>query len=357
MNENHKELISMGLTVGIVVLSLFIIHRFIPSLIWASIIVIATYPLYEKWRYFFGKKDNLSALLFTTLIGLLFLLPLSWLLGLLIKELQIFINFLQAINQQGGAAPEFLKDFPFMGNDLVMYWDNHIGKPGMIKSLLSNVHLSLTPTSYYVKQIGSNLAHRSVQLGFTLLSLFFFYRDGDRLILQIYQVGESCLGKRWFRYADRLPRALRATVNGTIVVGLGVGVLMGVCYGLVDFPAPTLVGFITALAAMIPFVVPIVFITVAIILFSFGSMIGAIIVLVWGTLVMFVADHFVKPVLIGGAIELPFLAVLFGILGGVETLGLLGLFVGPLVMVLFMTLWQEPQMLDSTKVHQLTDKK
>jgi predicted PurR-regulated permease PerM len=58
---------------------------------------------------------------------------------------------------------------------------------------------------------------------------------------------------------------------------------------------------------------------------------------------MFVADHFIKPVLIGGAIELPFLAVLFGILGGVETLGLLGLFLGPMVMVLFVTLWQEPQ--------------
>ena len=55
------------------------------------------------------------------------------------------------------------------------------------------------------------------------------------------------------------------------------------------------------------------------------------------------ADHFVKPVLIGGAIELPFLAVLFGILGGVETMGVLGLFIGPIVMVLFVTLWQETQ--------------
>lgn len=56
MNESHKELISMGLTIGIVGFSLFIIHRFIPSLVWASIIVIATYPLYKKWRHFFGKK-------------------------------------------------------------------------------------------------------------------------------------------------------------------------------------------------------------------------------------------------------------------------------------------------------------
>jgi predicted PurR-regulated permease PerM len=346
MNESHKELISMGLTIGIICLALFIIHRFIPSLIWAAIIVIATYPLYRRWRYLFGNRDNVSALLFTTLIGLLFLLPLSWLVRILITETQLFINFLQNLNHRGGAAPELIKNVPFLGHELILYWDNNIGKPGQIKELLSNVHLSLAPTSYYLKQIGSNLAHRSVQVGFTLLSLFFFYRDGDKLLTQIYQVGEYCLGKRWFRYADRLPKALSATVNGTIVVGLGVGFLMGICYGLVGFPAPTLTGFITALAAMIPFVVPIVFITVALILISMGSLAGAIIVLIWGTLVMFVADHFVKPVLIGGAIELPFLAVLFGILGGVETLGLLGLFIGPVIMVLFVTLWQEPQAIE-----------
>ncbi|KTD47569.1 AI-2E family transporter [Legionella quateirensis] len=343
MNENHKELISMGLTVGIVVLSIFIVHKFIPSMIWAAIIAIATYPLYKKWCDFFGKRDNVSALLFTTLMGLLFLIPLSWLVGILIKESQLFINFLQQINKDGGEAPEFFKNFPFVGNELVQYWDNNIGKPGNIKDFLSNLHVTLTPASYYIKQIGFNLAHRSFQVGFTLLTLFFFYRDGDKLLLQVHHVGEYCLGNRWFRYSDRLPRALRATVNGTIVVGIGVGILMGVCYAFVEFPAPTLTGFITALAAMIPFVVPIVFITVALVLLSVGSLISAIIVLVWGTLVMFVADHFIKPVLIGGAIELPFLAVLFGILGGVETLGLLGLFLGPMVMVLFVTLWQEPQ--------------
>ena len=341
MNKSHKELISISLTVGIILLTLFIVHNFVTSMIWAAIIAIATYPLYKKWRDFFGSKHNLSSSLFTILVALLFLLPLSWLIGILIKESQFFVNFLQEVNQNGGAAPAFFTNLPFFSNELIKYWDENLGHPGNIKHLLSNLHLTLTPASYYIKQIGSDLAHRGFQVGFTLLTLFFFYRDGEKLLAQIHLVGEFCLEKRWFRYSDRLPRALRATVNGTIVVGIGVGVLMGICYALVDFPAPTLTGFITALAAMIPFVVPLIFIIVSLILFSVGSFIGAIIVLVWGTIVMFVADHFVKPVLIGGAIELPFLAVLFGILGGVETLGILGLFVGPIVMVLFVTLWQE----------------
>lgn len=344
MNENHKELISMSLTIAIVVFALFIIHRFIPSMVWAAIIVIATYPLYSRWQRFFGDYSNLSALLFTTILVLLVLLPLSWLVSVLIKEFQLFLTYLQTVNRNGGKAPAFLEQFPSMvANDLITYWNANIGQPGSVKHFLSNLHLSLTPASYYIKQVGSNLAHRGFQFGFTFLTLFFFYRDGSKLFQQISQVGEFCLGKRWYRYADKLPSALRATVNGTVVVGLGVGILMGLCYFFVGFPAPTLTGFITAFAAMIPFVVPVIFIIVALALVSAGSMIGAIVVVIWGTLVMFVADHFIKPVLIGGAIELPFLAVLFGVLGGVETLGLLGLFVGPIVMVLFITLWQEPQ--------------
>lgn len=354
MNESHKELLSISLTISIVAFAIFIVHRFIPSMIWAAIIVIATYPLYKYWRRLFGGHDNLAALLFTTVVGLILLLPLSWLISILVKEIQLFINYLQVINKVGGPAPAFIVKFPVVGNDLVNYWNAHFSHPGNLRELLTNLHISLTPASYYIKQVGVNLAHRGFQLGFTLLTLFFFYRDGDELFKQINHIGEYCLGDRWFRYADRLPSALRATVNGTIVVGIGVGILMGFCYFVVGFPAPTLVGFITAFAAMIPFVVPVVFAAVALILLASGSMVGALIVIIWGTFIMFVADHFIKPVLIGGAIKLPFLAVLFGILGGVETLGLLGLFVGPIIMVLFITLWQESQ--GSGRAHRLAKK-
>ncbi len=341
MNENHKELISMTLTIAVVLMTLFIIHRFIPSLVWAGVITIATYPLYQHWERFFGGFKNTSAFLFTTLLALLFIAPVSWLVSVVVKDLQIFLNYLQVLNRHGGEVPTFLQDIPFFGKEAVAYWDKNLGEPGHIKHLISNVNLSLAPLSYYAKRISLNLAHRGFQIGFTLLILFFFYRDGETIIRAINQVGENCLGGRWYRYAQKLPSALRGTVNGTILVGMGVGVLMGACYAWVGAPGPTLLGILTGIAAMIPFVVPVVFAVVAMMLWSHGSLLGAFIVVAWGTIVMFTADHFVKPVLIGGTISLPFLAVLFGILGGLETLGLLGLFVGPIVMVLFITLWQE----------------
>ena len=72
-----------------------------------------------------------------------------------------------------------------------------------------------------------------------------------------------------------------------------------------------------------------------------GASAAAAAIVAWGAAVLFVADHFVRPAIIGNATKLPFLAVLVGILGGVETLGLVGLFVGPVVMTLFVTLWHE----------------
>ena len=346
MHENNMKLINIILSLVIIFLTVFITHRFIPSLAWAGVIVIATYPLYRRWRKLFGKHQNLSAFLFTLILALILFLPLSWLVHVLVKEMQIFVSYLQAINRHGGEAPDIIRELPFVGKTLVSYWDVNLAEPGHLKRAITNLHVAITPVSYYVKQISINLAHRGIQIGFTLLCLFFFYRDSAALFNTVNQMGENCLGQRWYRYADKLPLALRGTVNGTIVVGMGVGLLMGICYALVGFPAPTLLGFMTAIAAMIPFVVPLVFMIQSFVLWCNGALIGAVVVLIWGTLVMFVADHFVKPVLIGGAIQLPFLAVLFGILGGVETLGLLGLFVGPIIMVLFITLVNESKELN-----------
>lgn len=340
MNQNHKETISIGLSLAIVLFTFYITHRFIPSLVWAALVVITTYPIYDRWKKLLRGRDNLASFLFTFFLALLLIVPVSWLLSVLVKEFQLFLTYIKHINKTGGEAPTFLQELPMIGDQIAVYWDDHIGQPGNVQSFFSNLNVSLS-TSQYIKQVGGSVVNRSVQVGFTLLSMFFLFRDGHILDKQLNRIGELLLGERWFRFSKRLPSALRATVNGTIVVGAGVGVLMGVCYGLIGVPAPTLVGIFTAIAAMIPFVVPLVFGVVALILLHHGAMVPAIIVIIWGTVVMFVADHFIKPVLIGGATQLPFLAVLFGILGGLETMGILGLFVGPLVMVLFVTLWTE----------------
>ena len=106
-------------------------------------------------------------------------------------------------------------------------------------------------------------------------------------------------------------------------------------------PHPTLFGALTAIAAMVPFGAFLAFGVAALLLLAQGSTTAAIVVFVFGMVVAFVADHAVRPALIGGTTRLPFLWVLLGILGGVETWGLLGLFLGPAIMAALILLWRE----------------
>lgn len=346
MTQNHRELISIFLTITIVAFSLFIVQRFIAPMLWASVIAIATFPAYRRFEREFGAQKNMAAFLFTIGLSCLIILPILWLVSVLIKETHLFATYLVHLNLHGASAPAWMNKLPWLKKEILDFWDENIGKPGGIQDILTHWDSAITPAGYYVQQIGASLAHRSIQLGFSLLSLFFFYRDGKTLSKQIDVVGSYCLEHRWKRFSKKLPQALRSIVNGTLAISLAIGVLLGTGYWALGFPAPVLMGFITAIAAMVPFLAPCLLGIVVVIFFLKSAFISGIVILIWGALVMFFADHVVKPLLISGAVQLPFLAVLFGILGGVETLGLLGLFVGPIVMVLFVTLWQEAQIND-----------
>ena len=143
------------------------------------------------------------------------------------------------------------------------------------------------------------------------------------------------------RVGRQMIASVHGTVDGLVLVGLGEGFILGIGYLIAGVPHPTLFGLFTAIAAMVPFGAPVVFGIAALILLTQGSVVAAIVIGVLGMVVTFVADHFIRPTLIGSATRLPFLWVLLGILGGVETWGLLGLFLGPAIMAALMLLWRE----------------
>jgi len=134
---------------------------------------------------------------------------------------------------------------------------------------------------------------------------------------------------------------VHGTVDGLVMVGIGEGVAIWVGYLIAGAPQPTLLGALTAVAETIPFGAPLVFVVASLLIMGNGAPLAAILLAAYGFAVVFVADHFIRPFLIGGATKLPFLWVLLGILGGIETWGVLGLFVGPAVMAALILLWRE----------------
>jgi predicted PurR-regulated permease PerM len=185
------------------------------------------------------------------------------------------------------------------------------------------------------------LIHRAMIFAITLIALFFVLKEQEELVAQLRVAGDRLLGPTGERVASQVVLSVRGTINGLVFVGIGEGAVMTILYWIAGVPHPLLLGSATAIAAMIPFGAIVMFGFAALLLLAQGAVGWAIAILVAGLVVVGIADHFVRPVLIGGATRLPFLWVLLGILGGVATLGLLGLFVGPGTMAALMLLWRE----------------
>jgi len=175
---------------------------------------------------------------------------------------------------------------------------------------------------------------------FTLLTLFFVCLNRVQLQREVLAVSRRLFGPAIDRLLLRVVAAIRATVEGIVLVAVAEGAILGAVYAVVGVTHPVLLGAVTGVFATVPFAAPIVFGAVAIVLAMRGAVAAAIAVAVAGTIVLFIADHFVRPVIIGGAARLPFLWVLLGILGGVESFGLLGIFLGPALMAALVAIWQ-----------------
>lgn len=332
-------------TLAIVGLAAWIAWPFFISLLWAAILAIASWPLHRRIRAHAGNRRTAAALLSTTLVTALFLLPALWALGEAAQQAPALAHLLTNASERGIAAPPVLARIPFAGTYLHNWWVTTLAQPHGLAHLLSGGQPGrLLLAGETARQLGGRLIHRLIEFGFALLSLFFLYRDGPSLYQQFNIIAQRWLGAaRWHRYAGSIPHSIRATVNGLVLVGMGEGVLIGIAYLIAGLPSAATWGALTAVLAVIPFGAPLAFLSAAALLSVGGHMAGAIGVAAWGMVVVFAADHFIRPRLIGDATRMPFLAVLFGILGGLETMGLIGLFIGPVIMMLFVTLWREPQ--------------
>jgi predicted PurR-regulated permease PerM len=125
------------------------------------------------------------------------------------------------------------------------------------------------------------------------------------------------------------------------IIAIGEGVVLGTAYWLAGVPSPVTLGALTGVMALIPGGAPLSFTLVSVYLVGSGSLFAGIALFLWGTVELFVVDKTIRPKLVGGPIKLPFLPTFFGLIGGVKTMGFLGLFIGPVLMALLVSIWRE----------------
>ena len=329
------------LAMALVALGLYILGGFLRALVWAAILAVATGPLFRRAeRYLPRDRHNiLVPALFTTVIALVVIGPLATLVVQIGHEARAVAAWVHEVRTNGVPVPDSLQRLPFGANAVQTWWHDNLADPEGASALLGRLDRDMLMTRG--RSLGAQLLHRGVLFLFALLALFFLYRDGRAVREQLLTGSRRMFGPSGERIGRQIVASVHGTVDGLVLVGLGVGLLLGIAYTLLGVPHPALLGAATAIGAMVPLGATIALAIAALLLLAAGSTATAIALFAGGSIVIFAADHFIRPALIGGTTKLPFLWVLLGILGGIETFGLLGLFVGPATMAALILLWRE----------------
>ena len=326
---------------AIIALAVWILHSFAQALLAASVTAIASWPLYKRfsarWLPRIGSVGTSS--MFTGGIIVFVLVPLIFAFGAMLTETHALLVEIAAADKTGIGAPDWLLNVPLLGPYLHARWQREFAHPGALTMWTQRTD----PTALlaWAQSLGQFMARHVFIVAFTILLLFFLYQRGERLADDFRRVLRDCIGQQAERYIDVATRAVRASVNSMLLVGLFDGLAGGVAYAITGVPHAALWAAITGALAIVPFLGYVAVTALALQLAMKGAGATAALSLAMGCAVLVCGDKIVRPAIADNGIRLGFVWVLMGCLGGFEALGLVGLVVGPVVIGLARELWEQ----------------
>jgi predicted PurR-regulated permease PerM len=316
-----------------------VLYPFFSALLWAAILVFTTWPVSEWLRINLRLGHSGAAILMVALTAVVLVLPLA----LAAPGGASDVNHLHTVIEdalRGGLpdAPQWMFDIPVVGPSFGALWDRWAAD-------ITALGESLQPYFGMVLESGLSLllgiAHGVLLFGLALFVSFFFYLYGEHLAVRLRLILHRVAGAQ----ADRLIRVTGATVRGVVYGILGTAIVQGVltAFGLwiAGVPRPVLLGAVAGFLAVLPIGAPLVWLPATIWLLTSGSVGHGIFLATYGVLAVSGADHVIRPWFISRGARLPFLLTVLGVLGGALAFGLLGIFLGPVLLGIGFTLVNE----------------
>jgi predicted PurR-regulated permease PerM len=319
-----------------------IVQPFLAPLAWAVFVAFMLTPLQDRLTARFGGRPSAAATVLTLLTLLLFVGPLTVLGGVFATQARSLIEQLQAwATRLRIDSVDDLAALPFAQQ--TMQW---IGRYAEVSAdqirewIAGGAQRVLEPLASMGGQLFLGAVGTVASFTVMLFVLFFFLRDGRAMAAATLRLIPLPPGRKE-RLLHHMQSVTRAVVFGTVVTALLQGTLVGVGFAIAGLGSPVVFGVLAAVLSVVPVGgTSLVWVPASLWLLFGEERVGAgIFLLVWGTAIVGLADNFVKPLLISGRAEgVPTLAVFIGVLGGLAAFGLVGLFLGPLVIALVMAL-------------------
>jgi len=314
-----------------------LIKSFLMAMFWATVFAILFHVRYEKIIARFPGKPNLSAALTLVFILLLVIIP------LMVVSLAV-INEATEVYTSISQSDQSLQDRVDGLHDKVPWVDNLVERFNIdLDKVKTSLMTFLSSGSQMIagKAVGltQDVVGFIINFSLMLYILFFFLRDGKRLVQQLVWVVPIGDEQEWM-LLRRFESVARATVKGSLLVALVQGVIGGILFWVLGIPAAFLWGCIMVLASLLPVGSALVWGPWVIVLILQGEMAKGIILLVVGAGFIGLIDNILRPRLVGQDTKMPDYLILVSTLGGLAWFGLSGFAIGPIIAAIAVTCWQ-----------------
>jgi predicted PurR-regulated permease PerM len=333
-----RRLLVAGLILGILLLTFTVLQPFIVPLIWGGILAYVAWPLHLRVLKMCGGRNSAASLISTILVTLIIVVPLAWLILMLRVEGVAAYAQIQDFLATKPQLPQAIRDLPYVGAQAQDILNQIAAEP---KALRGQLMLMFEQSSVEVSKLIGGAGRNIAKLFFAVFSMYFLLRDGPRLMREARAVLEGILGPRVHDYIDAAGFTTQAVVYALMLGALAQGVAAGIGYWIFGVEAPVLMGAVTVIIALIPFGAPMVWGSLAAWALVRGEMVDGVGLILWGLILVSWVDNIVRPLVISNATRMPFLLVVFGVLGGVLAFGLVGLFIGPVLLAVSLAIWRE----------------
>jgi predicted PurR-regulated permease PerM len=329
--EEHRPglvVARVGAGLALAAAALIVLQPFLIPLAWAAIAAYTTWPLF-RWLRDATQRPRLAASLLTAMVAFGIGVPLGWVLATVANEASHLVLLLQESAGSELVLPGWIAARPWLREPIEQLRATWLVDTRAYRDLITT---NLSEVSSQLLSLAGGLARNVIQFAITLTALFVLYLDGERVLAQTRRLAKIFFPAAPADFVEDIGGVVRAVVFGLLGTALAQGAIAAIGFTIFGVPSPVLLGVVTALGSFVPFGPALVWLAAVVGLVLAGETGAAIGMTLWGVLLISTVDNVLRPLLISGPTQIPFLLVLFGVLGGLATFGLLGLFVGPVVL-------------------------
>jgi predicted PurR-regulated permease PerM len=344
MSENSKQIekvILLALIALLIIGSVMILLPFLRAILWAVVFAVTIWPYFVKLEKALRGRTGLAAVISTLLLALIFFLPMVYVGYKLASQASVALNYTEELMEKGlGPPPLWLKGIPLIGEKLGGIWQT-TGQdtPKLIEMVKPHIKVLLGS----IVSAGTGMAQVILITVLSLILFLLVVKEGHSIRTNLEKMAERLGGEKGRRLLFVAGSTMRSVVFGILIAALIQGIMAIFGLWISGVPNPVLIGAVAGVFALIPIgLIQVVLLPAAGWLIFYKGEIGwGIFLAIWSFTVIGNIDNVIRPMFISRGANVPFLVILLGVLGGLATGGIIGLFIGATLLSVVYTMLKE----------------